>query len=51
MKKEFPNLNAILINGDFVTHGVAIDDQSGDKKNAWIQMKKTIFASMKTIRE
>ena len=46
------SLDAIILNGDFVKHGVALwNETAGDKEKTWEKIKKTMTEGLNTIRE
>mmetsp|Transcript_23993 Transcript_23993/g.36854 ORF Transcript_23993/g.36854 Transcript_23993/m.36854 type:complete len:121 (+) Transcript_23993:606-968(+) len=51
MNVTYPDLDAVLINGDFVAHGIPVEDPSAPNKNAtWDIMKKVITQGMDIVR-
>lgn len=53
MASKSGKLDAILINGDFVKHGLSLKDGSMDDPNSprWAKNKKTIELNMRILRE
>lgn len=51
MAKNQPELDAILMNGDFVRHGIALpNEHSAKKEETWNLMKKIIEIGMQTVK-
>ena len=51
-REEQKHIDAILINGDFVKHGVAQNTQeSSTIKQTWVKLKQSIKANMDIVRK
>jgi hypothetical protein len=50
MTSEFPDLEAIILNGDFVRHDIALPDQSGDKEAVWAYIKEAMTTGLDVLR-
>ena len=51
IKKRENQVDAFIINGDFVEHGIALSNSTGDYKKAWGKMKEIISKDMQMIRK
>ena len=55
MSKNEKNLNAVIVNGDFIKHGLTLmtdptlENQEADEKKSWAVMEKTFKTVMKEI--
>ena len=51
MNSTVPDLDAILVNGDMVAHGYALDNSSSPNKNeTWQEIKQIIAQTLGTLR-
>ena len=50
IKQRESKIDAFIINGDFVEHGIALNNSTGNFKETWAKMKEIITNDMNMIR-